>query len=96
MYQNGKIMLSQIETFIRQGVFTPTKRVDLDTFLCITELTAHGKAYYQGEFNTMPEQQRAMFYGRTVGESFGNWKLVAVFDVWPEAMVNPNVTIPRN
>jgi hypothetical protein len=86
MYPNVRIMLSQLENLIKQEILTPAKRVDLETYLCITETTPQGRMYHQCEFDKLPEAHRAVFLGRTVGESFGNYKLIGVFDIWPEAM----------
>lgn len=89
-YQN---VMSQLEILIKQEVLTPTKRVDLDTFICVTELSPQGKMYFQGEFNTLPDMHKAMFFGRNVGDSFGPYKVVGVFDVWPEVMISPALAV---
>lgn len=86
MYQKGmaRKCLDQLETLIMAERITPTKRVDFETFICFTEATPQGQNYHQCELHILPDELKPHFYGKTLGDSFGRFKIIGIFDVWPE------------
>jgi hypothetical protein len=76
-------MLKKLEQSLRDGDLTPTNEVGPGTFVCFTQTTPAGLYYHQGEIDaTMPHLAKAL-YGTRVGEKIGEFKIVAVYDVWP-------------
>jgi hypothetical protein len=89
-----KQLLEMLKSYIRDGVLTPTKRVDLETLICFTEMKQEGRYYHQFEFSKLPEDWRNLLFGRNLGESIGNCKIIAIFDVWPEYIKQPIIVAP--
>lgn len=86
MYQNRKDLLSKIENLVSLGVITPTRRIDLETLVCFTEKTPQGNAWHQYIFEQLPKELAPHFLGRSIGDSFMNFKIVAAFDIWPDQL----------
>lgn len=84
-------MIEAVQKFIDQGILTPTKVIDLETFVCFTESTPQGSIYHQYPFESMPKDFQDLFLGRRTGEEFGRFKIVATFDVWPLEPVSRRV-----
>jgi len=89
MIQNKTDLLKKLEALINQGILTPTNRIGLDTFLCMTESTPQGMAYHQRLFQELPDDWRRALDGQTRGYSLGTIKVIGVFDVWPGYIETP-------
>ena len=79
---NTTAMLEQLKTCIRSGLITPTKKIDLDTFICFTQATPSGKTYHQMGFEQLPDEHKQIFFGKKVGDFIGSYKIIAIFDLW--------------
>lgn len=90
---DSKQAVRVIENAVKSGEFTPAKIVDLNTFVCWTEVTPHGKVWHQWHLEQLTEDQRRLFIGRSLGETFGFCKIIAVFDVWRDEFVTKTVPI---
>ena len=91
-----KHMLDELSKAIQQGVLTKASHVDLNTFLCIKETHGNGAVgYTQLPYENIPQEIRAAFLYRKAGESIGQFKIVAVFDMWPEAMLDNAPQVPK-
>lgn len=84
MYQNSKELLSKLENLISLGILTKASHVDSETFVCFTEIMPQGKTYHQFIFEQLPSEFRSLFLHRTTGEAFDRFKIVEVFDIWPD------------
>lgn len=84
MYQNSKELLYKLENLISNGILTKASHVDSDTFVCFTEIIPQGKTYHQFIFEQLPSEFQSLFLHRTAGEAIGRFKIVEVFDIWPD------------
>jgi hypothetical protein len=75
--------LEVLETLLRDQLLTPTKTVDNDTLICLTELLPDGGVnYHQAYFQSLPPMLKDALFGQTKGFRVGPYKVVAVFDLW--------------
>lgn len=78
--------LEALADCLRKDYMTPGWKVGPGTFLCIAEKTMNGTVYHQAEFEKIVPSQQKMFDGKTRGFTTERFKLLAVFDIWPEAL----------
>jgi hypothetical protein len=91
---NTRELLNKLSELISSGALTKAKCVDAETFICVTEKNAQGMTYHQTPFDVLPEQFRQLFLHHKAGDVIGHFKIVAVFDVWPDAIPVPQTNKP--
>lgn len=81
--------LKKLEDEMRYGTLTPTTYADEETIVCFTEVVKEGIAYHQGPFEVIRLDLRAAFRSQKKGFVVGAFKIVAIFDKWPEEPFKP-------
>lgn len=83
MLQRISEMLHTVEKGLRSGLLTPAPKVEAMTLVCFTENAPHGRNYHQYPFEEMPEVFRREFKDKVRGDTLGQFKIVAIYDIWP-------------
>lgn len=78
-------LLNELKKLVRNETATPAKLIDFDTLICFYELNVNGsKTYFQCLFNELPNNFQLAFKDKKVGDKIGNFKILAIYDVWEE------------
>jgi len=78
-------LIKNLEKLLRKGDLTPTDKIDVGTFVCMTaNMGPFGMSYNQMLFDTMNEKDKQLLKGKKKGEKIGHLKIVAIFNVWDE------------
>lgn len=88
-------LLECLKKCILNGTFTKAQCVDDQTFICVKYNDASGLHYVQYTFEQLPKEWQDILKYRKAGEVIGHLKILAVFDIWPDAIDLQLPTIPK-
>lgn len=76
-------MLKDLEKNIKNGNYTPAKRIGTGTYVCVKGMNQFGVSYEQAYYDSLDPNIQAILDGHYLGDTIGQFKILGVFDVWP-------------